>query len=138
MCGHHQIHVHAEEPVTARLDALRFDQVLINLLSNGLKYGGGEPIEVRVSEDKPHDLARLEVIDHGPGIPAEKMETIFRPFERAVGPDARIPGLGLGLYIVKMIVESHGGHINVDSQPGRGSRFVVEFPRTAQPGPAFS
>jgi PAS domain S-box-containing protein len=138
LCAFHQIRVHAEEPVTARLDALRFEQVLTNLLSNGLKYGGGEPIEVRVSEDRSNDLARLEVIDHGPGIPAEKMEGIFRPFERAVGADARIPGLGLGLYVVKMIVESHGGSINVDSQPGRGARFVVEFPRGAPLAPAYS
>jgi PAS domain S-box-containing protein len=135
LCALHQIQVHAEERVTARLDALRFEQVLTNLLSNGLKYGGGQPVEVRVSEDRSHDMARLEVIDHGPGIPAEKLEGIFRPFERAVAPGERIPGLGLGLYVVKMIVDSHGGSINVDSQPGRGSRFVVEFPRQAQTAP---
>jgi signal transduction histidine kinase len=136
LCACHQIQVHAEDPVTAHLDALRFDQVLTNLLSNGLKYGGGEPIEVRISEDKPHDLVRVEVIDHGPGIPAEKMEDIFRPFQRAVAAEACIPGLGLGLYVVKMIVDSHGGSINVDSQPGRGCRFVVEFPRAVQAVPA--
>src|SRR3954453_13794525 len=59
MCKCHQIQVHAEDPVPARLAAPRFEQVVTNLLSNGLKYGGDEPIEVRVSEDKPHHMTRL-------------------------------------------------------------------------------
>jgi signal transduction histidine kinase len=126
--GVQQIDVLTDGPVTAKLDPLRFDQVLTNLVSNAVKYGGGRPIEVRVSRNGAADLARVEVVDHGPGIDAAMTEMIFEPFQRAVSADEPIPGLGLGLYVVKMIVESHGGTIQVDSQPGHGSRFTVELP----------
>jgi signal transduction histidine kinase len=133
ICGDRQIQLQAPGAVTAWLDPLRFDQVLTNLLSNALKYGGREPIEVCVSEDRARDVARIEVIDHGPGIEPAMMELIFEPFRRAVRHEGLIPGLGLGLYIVKTIVESHGGRIDVQSEPGHGSRFVVDVPRVAQP-----
>ena len=106
---------------------------MTNLLSNAIKYGGGKPIEVRVRRDEAADVARLEVIDHGPGIEPAMTEKIFEPFQRASSADEPIPGLGLGLYVVKMIVEGHGGTINVESQPGHGSRFIVELPCAAQP-----
>ena len=115
----HRIAVHADGPVTARLDPLRFDQIVTNLLSNAVKYGAGKPIEVRVSHDRAADLAHLEVIDDGPGIDPAMTEKIFEPFQRATSTEP-IPGLGLGLYVVKMIVESHGGRIAVDSQLGHG------------------
>jgi PAS domain S-box-containing protein len=123
-----RIAVRADGPVTARLDALRFDQVVTNLLSNAVKYGAGKPIEVRVGHDSAADVAHLEVVDHGPGIEPAMAEKIFEPFQRAKATEP-IPGLGLGLYVVKLIVESHGGHIAVDSQPGQGSRFIVDLPR---------
>jgi len=131
--GFQQIDVVADGPVIARLDPARFDQILSNLLSNAVKYGYGKPIEVRVSCDPATDTARVEVADNGPGIDATMSEKIFEPFQRAVSADEPIPGLGLGLYVVRMIVESHGGRINVDSQPGHGSRFVVELPCTGAP-----
>jgi len=123
-----QIHVCADGPVTARLDSLRFDQIVTNLLSNAIKYGAGKPIEVRVGHDGAADVAHLEVIDHGPGIAPGMTEKIFEPFQRAVAAEEPIPGLGLGLYVVKMIVDEHGGRINVESRPGEGSRFVVDLP----------
>ena len=125
--GAHRIAVRADGPVTARLDPLRFDQVVTNLLSNAVKYGAGKPIEVRVSHDLAGDLAHLEVIDGGPGIDPAMTEKIFEPFQRATSMEP-IPGLGLGLYVVKMIVEGHGGQIAVDSQLGQGSRFIVDLP----------
>jgi PAS domain S-box-containing protein len=124
------IRVRADGNVTARLDSLRFDQVLTNLLSNAVKYGAGKPIEVRVACDHATDVARLEVIDHGPGIEPALTERIFEPFQRGVAPDEPIPGLGLGLYVVKTIVEGHGGKINVESRVGHGSRFIVDLPCT--------
>jgi signal transduction histidine kinase len=126
------IEVRADGAVTACLDSLRFDQVLTNLLSNAVKYGAGKPIEVHVARDRATDLARLEVIDHGPGIEPGMSEKIFEPFQRAASSEP-IPGLGLGLYVVKMIVEGHGGHVNVESCPGQGSRFVVDLPCAAVP-----
>jgi PAS domain S-box-containing protein len=132
LCRPHQVLVRAERAVTARIDALRFDQLVTNLISNAVKYGGGEPVEVTVREDGSADLVHLEVRDHGPGIDPSMLERIFQPFQRGVTGDSRIPGLGLGLYVVKMIVESHGGTVRVDSQPGRGSCFTVQLPRAAQ------
>ncbi len=124
----HRIAVHADGPVTARLDPLRFEQIVTNLISNAVKYGAGKPIEVRVGRDRACDLAHLEVIDDGPGIDPAMTEKIFEPFQRATTTEP-IPGLGLGLYVVKLIVESHGGRIAVDSQLGHGARFIVDLPR---------
>jgi signal transduction histidine kinase len=122
-----RIAVRAAGPFTARVDPLRFDQVVANLLSNAVKYGAGRPIEVRVNHDLAGDLAHLEVIDGGPGIDPGMAEKIFEPFQRATSMEP-IPGLGLGLYVVKMIVEGHGGHVAVDSHLGQGTRFIVDFP----------
>jgi PAS domain S-box-containing protein len=132
-CIHHIV-VRADGPVTARLDPLRFEQIVTNLLSNAIKYGDGKPIEVRVGRDALADLAHLEVIDRGPGIDPGMTEKIFEPFQRAKTTEP-IPGLGLGLYVVKLIVESHGGHIAVDSHVGEGSRFIVDLPRAGMTQP---
>jgi signal transduction histidine kinase len=122
-----RIAVRADGPFTARVDPLRFDQVVANLLSNAVKYGGDRPIEVRVNHDLAGDSAHLEVIDRGPGIDPGMAQKIFEPFQRATSMEP-IPGLGLGLYVVKMIVEGHGGHIAVDSHLGQGTRFIVDLP----------
>jgi signal transduction histidine kinase len=128
--GIQQVEVLAEGAVTAHLDSLRFDQVLTNLLSNAFKYGDGKPIEVRVRRDDKADVACLEVIDHGRGIDPSMTEKIFEPFQRAVSANGPIPGLGLGLYVVKLIVEGHGGTVTVESRLGQGSRFIVNLPCT--------
>jgi signal transduction histidine kinase len=129
-----QIDVQADATVPAHLDPLRFDQVLINLLSNALKYGDNKRIQVRVRNDRAAGMAHLEVIDHGHGIDPSMTERIFDPFQRAVSPDETIPGLGLGLYVVKTIVDGHGGRIRVESEPGCGSRFVVDLPGARSTG----
>src|SRR4029077_10331432 len=132
--GRHRIAVHADGPVTARLDPLRFEQIVTNLISNAVKYGAGKPIEVRVGRDRACDLAHLEVIDDGPGIDPAMTEKIFEPFQRATTTEP-IPGLGLGLYVVKLIVESHGGRIAGDSDVGRGALFIADLPRAGVPQP---
>src|SRR5262249_39643946 len=66
--GPRRIAIRSDGPFTARVDPLRFDQVVTNLLSNAVKYGAGQPIEVHVNHDRAGDLAHLEVIDRGPGI----------------------------------------------------------------------
>jgi len=132
--GGRPISIRADGPISARVDPLRFDQVVTNLVSNALKYGAGKPVEVLVRHDHGADLVHLEVADGGPGIDPTMQDKIFEPFQRAKATEP-IPGLGLGLYVVKLIVEGHGGHIAVDSTPGKGARFIVDLPRagTAQP-----
>jgi signal transduction histidine kinase len=106
-------------------DSFRLEQVVTNLLSNAIKYGEKKPITVTVKNGEAH--VTLIVEDQGRGISTEDQQRIFKRFERAsAGPD--ISGLGLGLTIVKEIVESHQGLIYVESSPGKGSRFIVELP----------
>jgi signal transduction histidine kinase len=99
--------------------------VLTNLLSNAFKYAPGNPVEVRVAIEGRSAL--LEVADHGPGIPAEQATMVFEKFHRA-SASKNLGGLGLGLYIVKQIVERHGGSISVSSPPGEGAAFTVRLP----------
>ena len=114
-------------------DASRLDQVITNLLSNAIKYGAGKPVEITV--DVTGDRAVLAVHDHGLGISAEDQDRIFRRFERAAS-SRNYAGIGLGLWIVKQIVEALGGTVTVDSRPELGATFTVELPRTRPPTPA--
>ncbi len=112
-------------PVRGFWDRVRLEQVAANLLSNAAKYGLGRPIHVKVEGEAR--VARLTVEDYGVGIAEEAFPRLFSPFERL--PTTRsITGLGLGLYICNEIVRAHGGVIRVESEPGRGSRFIVELP----------
>ena len=111
-------------PVVGRWDRLRLDQVVTNLVANAVKYGPGKPIEVRVRTDG--DRVDLAVRDHGIGIPREAQQRIFERFERAVS-DRHFGGFGLGLWISRRIVESLGGTIGVESEPGQGATFTVEL-----------
>jgi signal transduction histidine kinase len=115
----------AGAPVQGRCDRLRFEQVITNLLTNGLKYGGGKPVLVRLDATGSHAL--LTVQDKGIGIAAEDQERIFGRFERATSA-RHYSGLGLGLYVTRQIVEAHGGTISVESEPGQGSVFTVKLP----------
>jgi signal transduction histidine kinase len=111
------------EPVHGHWDRLRLEQVVMNLLVNALKYGGGH-VAVRTHSGTE---ALIAVRDHGVGIPAEDRERVFEPFERlrsAAGED----GAGLGLYIVREIVRAHGGRVEVGGEPGEGSTFSVYLP----------
>jgi signal transduction histidine kinase len=120
------VKLHGAETVPGRWDRLRVGQVVTNLLSNAIKFGGGRPVEIEVA--LAGDLARLRVRDHGVGVSPEARERIFGRFERA-SSDQHYPGLGLGLWITKQIVDACGGTIAVESQPGKGSTFIVELPR---------
>jgi PAS domain S-box-containing protein len=114
------------EPVRGYWDRLRISQIVTNLLSNAVKYGAGKPVEVEFGPRD--DRAWLLVRDHGIGIDPADQPQIFERFERAVS-SRNYGGLGLGLYIVKRIVEAHGGTIFVDSRPGEGALFRVELPQ---------
>jgi signal transduction histidine kinase len=112
-------------PVRGYWDRLRISQVVTNVLSNAVKYGAGKPVEVRYGTSPAG--AFVAVRDQGIGIDAADQRHIFERFERAVS-SRNYGGLGLGLYIVKRIVEAHGGAIRVDSSPGAGAAFTVELP----------
>jgi GAF domain-containing protein len=115
-----------------RWDRTRIDQVVSNLLSNAIKYGQGRPIDVAAS--RAQDRAVVVVRDRGIGIAAEDQARIFGRFERAVS-SRHFGGLGLGLWIVRQIVEAHGGTIAVVSAPGEGAEFRVELPFTPAASP---
>jgi PAS domain S-box-containing protein len=111
-------------------DRFRLEQVVTNLLSNAVQYGAGKPIEITVDGDER--AARLTIRDHGIGIPSAHQSRIFERFERAVS-ERHYGGLGLELWIARQIVEALGGSIAVESEPEKGSTFVVTLPR-ASPG----
>ncbi len=114
-----------DDHVIGNVDATRMEQVLGNLIDNAVKFGIGSPIEVELHA---HDgTAILSVRDHGPGIPLEEQGELFRRYRRGSAA-AGLGGLGLGLHVVREIVEAHGGKVRVDARPGKGSTFTVELP----------
>ncbi len=118
-------------------DADRLMQAITNLLSNAIKYSPpGEPVEVVVGEQGR--MLRVEVTDHGPGIPAEFHEQIFKKFAQAGRTDGeRQVGTGLGLSIAKLIVQQHGGRIDFQSTPGVCTTFYIDLPRAEQDTPTL-
>ncbi|BBP70684.1 hybrid sensor histidine kinase/response regulator [Pseudomonas sp. Seg1] len=115
----------AESPVEGCWDEFRIEQVISNLLTNALRYGGRSPIQVRVY--RQGNQARVEVQDHGIGISEENQKRIFQQFER-VSAKTVVAGLGLGLFISEQIVAAHGGSIVVESQINEGALFRVCLP----------
>jgi signal transduction histidine kinase len=126
--AHSTLRCYASSAVLGRWDSLRLEQVLVNLITNAIRYGQQKPIEIRVSVSD--DKAVLEVEDWGIGIAPENQSRIFERFERGTPAHSRA-GLGLGLYIVKQIVDAHRGKVSLRSEPGRGSLFRVEIPSSA-------
>lgn len=116
-----------EAPVLLRCDGARIEQVLNNLVSNALKYSpAGTRVEVTVLQQ--NEEALVSVTDQGIGISTEEQRHLFAPFRRTIGARERAPGAGLGLSVARRIVEAHGGLVEVDSQPGKGSVFRIRLP----------
>ena len=112
-------------PVVGRWDRARLEQVLLNLLTNAMKYGRGRPIHCSVRATSQH--ASFAIRDEGIGIAPQDQARIFQVFERAIAAN-EVSGLGLGLYIARRIVEAHGGAIRVVSELGQGATFTIELP----------
>jgi signal transduction histidine kinase len=117
--------VHAEGPVLGEWDARRLEQVVCNLIDNAVKFGAGRPIDITVRHRDAG--AVLTVRDRGIGIASTPHEGVFRRFQRDVSARS-YGGLGLGLYIVWVIVEAHGGGVQVESRPNEGTTFTIELP----------
>jgi len=118
------------EQINGCWDEFRVEQVIVNLLTNALRYGCGEPVQVSVERDG--DLVRIDVRDHGKGIAPADLERIFEPYERGAR-NGEPKGLGLGLYISRQLAISHGGELRVTSTPGEGSTFSLVLPCTSVP-----
>jgi signal transduction histidine kinase len=119
--------IRGDAPVTGHWDRLALETVVTNLLTNAIKFGEGRPIDVTVGAER--EKALLTIVDHGLGIAPDDQARIFQRFERAV-PMQHYGGLGIGLWIVRQIVEAHDGVIRVESTRGQGSSFTVELPLT--------
>ena len=120
----------APTPVLGWWDDFRIEQIVVNLLTNALRYGGGQPVVVMLAVMA--DSVRVDVRDNGPGVAPQHQAKIFEPYERGVGSEAP-PGLGLGLYISRQLAEAHGGNLTVYSEAGAGAVFSLTLPRTAVP-----
>jgi len=127
-----RVHIPQELPPIAA-DRDRLERILINLLTNALKYSPGST-EVLIGAEKTNGEIAVSVTDRGVGIAPEDLPHIFERFYRAKG-QRRAEGLGLGLYITKMLVEAHGGRIWVESEPGKGSTFRFTLPAAQRRGP---
>jgi signal transduction histidine kinase len=108
-------------------DPARFDQIFTNLLENAAKYSAPASAIRVVIEGADHGVT-VTVEDRGPGIAAVELPRLFDRFYQAPRARAQKSGLGLGLYIVKGLVDAQGGRIWVESEPGEGSRFHVWLP----------
>ncbi len=122
--------VTAPERLTITSDRLALEQVIDNLLSNALKYGGRTNIDlvVQQSDGRVH----VEVTDHGPGIPEADRVRVFERFERAVGEGERRTGFGVGLWVVGQLVAALAGTIAIGDAPGGGALFQVSLPSRAK------
>lgn len=126
---HHVVVRLPERGVLLRCDQLRLEQVLTNLVSNAIKYSPlGTRIEIALESDD--DEVMFRVSDEGVGIGPSEQARIFEPFRRSGLSKGSVPGTGLGLFVVKRLVEAHQGRIEVESVPGQGSTFRVRLRRS--------
>jgi signal transduction histidine kinase/putative methionine-R-sulfoxide reductase with GAF domain len=121
----------ASTPLTVLGDPERLATAVDNLLQNAAKFTT-EPPQIEVTGSRVDGSVRLVVKDHGIGIPAAARPHLFEKFYRVNDPELRnVTGTGIGLYLVRQVVEGHGGRVDVESQPGRGSAFQIQLPVAA-------
>jgi signal transduction histidine kinase len=120
-----QVTVEAREPIVGCWDRMRLEQAVTNLLQNAVRYAPGSPVHVRIQSEGP--WVRIVVRDGGPGISEKDHARIFERFAQA-GSEQFVGGFGLGLWIVKQVVEAHGGSVTLVSRPGAGATFTLMLP----------
>jgi len=113
-------------------DSTRLIQVLLNLMSNGVKYNRKDGVVALSCEQLPEHMLRISITDNGIGIPAEQQDSLFQPFERLGHELSQIDGTGIGLSITRQIVEMLGGQIGFESSEGKGSTFWVDIPMSVK------
>lgn len=123
-----QLHANAEVYITA--DAFTLGQVIRNLLSNAIKYSpANTKVIIEMEENKTNGLVTVTVTDKGMGIPVEERNKLFNRFSRASNAvQSKLPGIGLGLYLIKEIIKAHKGKIWLTSKQGEGSSFSFTLP----------
>lgn len=126
----HALIFEAPEHLEAVVDPIRFEQVVTNLLDNAVKFSpNGGPVTVELGRTEDGGV-RLSVTDRGVGIPPDQRAAVFDRLHQAHG-ERHLSGLGLGLYVTREIVESHGGCVRIEESAQPGTRFVVELPPAA-------
>ncbi|WP_242371095.1 MEDS domain-containing protein [Anaeromyxobacter sp. SG26] len=108
-----------------RWDRLRLEQVLTNLLANAARHAGGGPVELSIAASAAGPV--VSVRDHGPGVPPEARTRVFARYAQLEG-GRRLGGVGVGLWVVRRIVEAHGGRVEIRDTPGGGATFLVTLP----------
>lgn len=124
------LHVHTPTKLDGRWDRLALEQIVSNLISNAIKFGAGASIDVSL-DSKQDNSVQFEVHDRGIGIAEVDQERIFGRFERLAAQPGHPAGAGVGLWLVRGLVESHGGTIEVESEPAKGATFKVILPLDA-------
>lgn len=118
-----------EKPLLVVADPIHIANCLSNLIENAVKYSGGE-VCISLDASLSNNHLYISVKDNGIGIPIQEQGRVFDKFYRAQNiPNANLPGIGLGLSYVKLMVEAHNGTIALQSQPGKGTTFTIEIPQ---------
>lgn len=125
-CSGSQLVCRCDGPIVGSWDRLASEQILDNLLSNALRYGDGEPVSVEITSNA--EWVVLRVIDRGIGIAPADQARIFDRFERAHDVP-RSGGFGIGLWLSQKLAQAQAGSLEVQSEPGAGSTFIVRLPR---------
>lgn len=115
------------ENIVGNWDEFRVEQIIVNLVTNALRYGGGKPVNLSLVISGEN--VEVHVQDQGEGIPLNEQQRIFEKFERLGNNQVR-EGLGMGLYIARQLAQAHGGELTVSSSPGEGARFILRLPLT--------
>ncbi len=125
--GKYHLKIDGDQLLEIYADEHRIDQIVVNMVNNAVKYAP-DSLEIILRIEKADGMAKISVIDKGPGIKPENLENLFDRYYRSDYSGAKFSGLGLGLYISAEIIKKHGGKIGVQSELGMGSTFWFTLP----------